>query len=792
MVDVDFSPRTGRGASLPASLTSFVGRSREIAALTARLTETRLLTLTGIGGIGKSRLALEVARAAHGEVAQEVCFVELAAVSEPEGVIGAVASALGVHEGGGPPLHEALVTSLSGRDLLLVLDNCEHLVEAAAELELALLRRCPDLRVLATSRIPLDVAGEATWQVEPLATPDLGRMPARTALARYPAVRLFVMRARAARAAFALTDENAEDVARICARLDGIPLAIELAAALVSVLSPRELGARLDDRFRLLTSTTRTVPPRHRTLQGLVDWSHDLLAPRERVVFRRLAVFAGGWTLDAAEAVFSGPSASSEHAVERDAVFDALARLVAASLVRADQERGETRFGLLETIREYALGKLREAGEEDQARGRHLEWVQAFVSKAEPLLWTPAQRIWLERLDLELDNVRAALAWSVGPGDIEPGLWIAALLWRFWEQRGHVLEARRWLGSLLDRPSVEPSPQRARAILTDAYLAHLTGDLPAARVRAEDGLILAEEGDDQITLVFALLTQGVVHGTAGDLGTAGASLNRALAVARSAEWSLGVRMALVDLGILARMRGDPDLAAARFEEARALSEAAGDLYAQAFCFTNLAHLALQQGEWAASAGWYRQSLAIWRDLRDVHNVAAILEGLAWPISALGRATQAARLFGAAEALREVVGTAILPHWQADHDRAEATVRAALGEEDLAAAWRAGRALTLEQAVALGLAGDESGLDALGRAAGPGAGGAFGALSGREAEVARLVARGLTNRQIAEALVLQPSTVGNHLQRIYARLGLSGRAQLAAWVAEHARPDDPSA
>lgn len=467
-------------------------------------------------------------------------------------------------------------------------------------------------------------------------------------------------------------------------------------------------------------------------------------------------------------------------------VFDALARLVAASLVRADQAHGETRFRLLETIHEYALAKLRETDEEDQVRGRHLDWTRAFVADAEPKLWTLDQRAWLDRLDLELDNVRAALAWSAGSGDVEPGLDIAAMLWRFWEQRGHALEARRWLGSLLDQPTVEPSPARARALLTDAYLAHLTGDLTVATTRAEDGLTLAEEGDDPITLVFALLTQGIIHGTVGDIATAEANIQRALTVARRVEWSLGERMALVDLGILARIQGDADLAAARFEEARALSEAVGDAYAQAFCFTNLAHLALQQAEWDASAGWYRQSLTIWRDLQDVHNVASILDALAWPLGAQGRAEQATRLFGAAEALRERVGTTILPHWQPDHDRAEATARAALGEEAFAAAWAAGRTLTLEQAIAYGLKADAETSPPPGRAPGS----APGLLSSREIEVARLVARGLTNRQIAEALVLQPSTVGNHLQRIYARLGLNGRAQLATWVAEHDRTEAP--
>jgi non-specific serine/threonine protein kinase len=786
------APR-GRLSRFPASLTSFVGRAREIASLADLIAETRLLTLTGIGGIGKSRLALEVARAALADDGTEVCFVEFATVAAPGAAVGAVAAALRVQESPGRSMLDGLVAVLTDRDLLLVLDNCEHVVEATAELAEALLRRCPDLRVLATSRVALDVSGEVTWPVGPLAVPDLTRVPARPALARVPAVRLFVDRARAARPAFSLTDQNAEQVARIAVRLDGIPLAIELAAALVGVLSPRQIGERLDDRFRLLaaggTAGGRTTLPRHRTLRTLIDWSHDLLDEPTQTIFRRLAVFAGGWTLDAAEAVCGDVSVAPGDAPARADVLDALARLVAASLVVVDQSQEETRFGLLETIREYALGKLRDSGEADLIRERHLAWMLALARQAESLLWTSAQRAWLARLDQELDNLRVALAWSVGPGDGEAGLWIAALLWRFWEQRGHAVEARRWLGSLLDRPDASPGPARTRALLADAYFAHHMGDLAMTQTRATDGLALAQAGDDPISLVYGLVTRAILHGTNGELAEAEAALERALSVAQSAGWNVGVRIATVDLGILARLRDDPDQATTRFEEARALAESAGDSYTQAFCFTNLAHLALQQGEWAASAGWYRQSLAIWRELQDTLNIAAILEGLAWPISALGQAEHAARLFGAAEALRTVVGTAIFPHWQADHDRAEADARAALGAEAFAAAWAAGRALTFEQAIDLGLRSDDDARSVTRRAANARAEAVPGALSAREVEVARLVARGLTNREIAEALVLQPSTVGNHLQRIYARLGLAGRVQLAAWVAEHDRPRD---
>jgi non-specific serine/threonine protein kinase len=767
--------------NLPAPLTSFVGRSQEIAALTARLAETRLLTLTGIGGIGKSRLALEVGKVAVGKVADEVWLVELAAITEPGGVVGAVASVLGVHERGERPLLDGLVTSLSRRDLLLILDNCEHLAEATAGLALELLRRCPALRVLATSRIPLDVDGEATWRVEPLAVPNPARLPARSALTRYAAMRLFVDRALAARSDFRLTEKNAADVVHIAARLDGIPLAIELAAARVGVLSPQQIVRRLDDRFRLLTSESRSALPRHRTLRALIDWSYDLLDEREQVLFRRLAVFAGGWTLEAAETVCSSDG------IEQGAVLDVLTRLVRRSLVLVDHTRDEARFGLLETIREYALGMLREAGEEHHLRQRHLDWVLALAQQADVQLWTSEQRDWLARLDAELDNVRAALAWSAGLGDAEHGLRIAGCLWRFWEQRGHAGEARRWLNTLLARPGAGPSPARAMALECSAYFAHLTGDFAAAETFSRDALVMARAVGDPPTLVLALLSQGIMVATSGDLAASKAMFSEALAVAREACWQPGIRMALLDLGVLARMTGAVDEAGALFEEGRALSEADGDSYTQGFYLINLAHLDLHLGNGDAAAGRSRHALAIWRDFEDTHNVAMAIETLAWAVGAQRRSEQSARLLGAAESLRELVGTALLPHWRPDHDRARATALTALGERAFAAARARGRAMSVEQAIGYGLAQSPDRRPAGERTDGPRDGTARPVLSRREAQVARLVAQGLTNRQIAEQLVLQESTVGNHLQRIYARLGLNGRAQFATWLSEHA-PD----
>lgn len=767
-------------SNLPASLTSFVGRTREIGQLTEQLRRSRLLTLLGIGGIGKSRLALEVARAALNDLVQEARLVELMAVSEAEQVVGALVSALGVRDSGERPLQEALVASLGHRQVLLVLDNCERVVAAVADQARILLEQCPGLRILATSRIPLNVDGESRWAVEPLTVPNLTKLPPQASLTRYSAVRLFVERAQAVQPGFRLTTENATQIVRVCANLDGIPLAIELAAARVTVLHPSQLLERLADRFSVLTSPHIATHVRHRTLRGMIDWSHDLLAGPEQMLFRRLAVFVGGWTLEAAERVCSGDG------IAREEVLDLLAQLVAHSLIFSHQRRGETRFGSLDTIRVYALSKLRDSGEEDHLLQRHMMWVHALARQADSELWTSAQRAWLDRLTSELENVRAALASSAAQPDVTAGLQIATWLWRFWEQRGRSVEGRQWIADLLARPQPGRSPVRAFALAMLSYFAFVHGELSVAAASAAEALELARVTDDQTVLILTLLVQGLMDGARGDLAASEADFQEALAVARAADWGPGVRMALQNLSVLERMRGGDQRALALLQEALALCDAAGDDYTSAFCLSALGHLALQRGDLDQAASCFRRTLTIWRDLEDVQNVSMSIEGLAWTVGAQGQSEQAVRLLGAAEAFRDAVGAVVLPHWQAAHSSAVAAARIALGADRFTATWAAGRALSLEQAISAGLRSDGQTAIAARRGARQRAAAGGSPLSRREAQVARLAAVGLTNRQIAQELVLQESTVGNHLQRIYARLGLNGRVQLAAWVAQHGR------
>ncbi|HKY50325.1 MAG TPA: adenylate/guanylate cyclase domain-containing protein, partial [Candidatus Limnocylindria bacterium] len=430
--------------NLPIQVTSFVGREREIRDVTGLLKDTRLLTLLGPGGTGKTRLSLQVAANLIDGYADGVWFVEFAPLYDPELVPQAVASTLGVREEPGRPALTTLSEYLRRRTVLLILDNCEHLIDACARLADALLRSCPGVNVLTSSREALGTAGEVTYRVPSLSLPDPRQLPSLERLADYEAVRLLVERASAVKPGFKITDANAAAAVQICQRLDGIPLAIELAAARLKDLSPREIAAHLDERFRLLTAGSRTAMPRHQTLRGLIDWSYELLPEFERALLRRVSVFAGGWHLAAAEAV------------DPDAL-DLLGRLVDKSLVVADEEDGETRYGLLETIRQYGLEKLRETSDEPMVRDRHRDFYVALVESSAPNLQGPDQATWLARLETEHDNVRAALRWSLEGGNVEAAFRLGAALDSFWDTRGHISEGRQWIEQIVARAGELPS-----------------------------------------------------------------------------------------------------------------------------------------------------------------------------------------------------------------------------------------------------------------------------------------------------------------------------------------------
>jgi predicted ATPase len=653
--------RTG----LPMPLTSFVGREREVAEVRRLLTTTRLVTLTGTGGVGKTRLALQVAAELVGSYPDGVCLVELAPLADPVVVPQAVASALRVREQPGRPLQQTLADALRDRRLLLVLDNCEHLVTACAELAGALLRFCPDLHILATSREVLRIGGETAWRVPPLKLPPLvsaGPSPATSSpvllllqeVERSEAVRLFIARAAVALPGFALTDGNAPTVACICHRLDGLPLAIELAAARVSALGLEQLAARLADRFRLLTGGSRTALPRHQTLRATLEWSYALLAEPEQRLFDRLAVFAGGWTLEAAEAVGAGDG------IESADVLELLIHLVDKSLVVAQEGlRGEAWYRLLETLREYGWEGLTRSGGADATLRRHVAFFLALAERAEPELMGAEQRVWLGRLEHQHDNLRAALRWTMESGEAELGLRLAGALGWFWSFHGHYSEGRRWLEGLLGVAggggAAALAATRAKALSSAGHLAIYQGDYSRAAALLEESLVMFRDLGDKGGIAGSLLRLGITARYQGDYRRAVALEEESLRLFRDLGDKYGITHTLMNLGAAATDQGDYRRATALEEESLRLSQDLGDKLWSAYALLNLGRIAWYQGDYGRAAAVLEESLTIFRDLGDKRGMALGMEGLAAVACAQEQPERAARLFGAAQAVREAIG-----------------------------------------------------------------------------------------------------------------------------------------
>ena len=509
-----------RRHNLPVLLTNFIGRDQEIAQLVRLVASTRLLTLTGAGGCGKTRLALELAANVLDRFPDGVWFVDLAAVYNPSLVTQTVASVLDVREGPNRPIREALLDYVRSRQILLVLDNCEHLITACAQLAEALLRAAVRLCILATSREVLGITGETIWRVPSLSVPEPLQPRSAESLVKYDAVRLFIERAAAVDAAFTVTGANASMVARVCHRLDGIPLAIELAAARVNVLSIEQIDSRLNDRFRLLTGGSRTAVPRQRTLKATVDWSYDLLSDSERQLLRRLSVFAGGWTMEAAEEVTSG------NGCEREDVLDFLSRLIDKSLVNVDSDIDESRrYRFLETVRQYARERLLQSGEAERLGDRHLAFFQELVQRAEPELNRAGQVTWLNRLQREHDNLRLALEWCLAsPERGEQSLELATALCWFWMKRGYFREGQEYLERALSAIGNAPSVLRAKALMSLGSMTFFQGDFVRSRVLLEEAATLGRAAGDLSVVGFSLGMMAVALLEFGDI--AGGVQNR--------------------------------------------------------------------------------------------------------------------------------------------------------------------------------------------------------------------------------------------------------------------------
>jgi predicted ATPase/DNA-binding NarL/FixJ family response regulator len=738
--------------NFPLPLTTFVGRKREIRQVRALVAAARLVTLTGAGGSGKTRLALEAARGMVAHFPEGVWLVELAALTEARLIQPALAAALQVHEQPGRPLAATLSDFLRRTQILLVFDNCEHLAAEVASMVEAFLRVAPRLHVLITSRVQLGVAGERTWNVPPLIEAEANT--------------LFAERAGNAQEGFTVTPQNSAAIVEICRRLDGLPLAIELAAARLKTISVDEIAARLTDRFAFLTGGSSTALPRHQTLQAMMDWSHDLLPTPAQRLWRRLAVFVGGFRLEAAEAICSDDSR------EQIQIIDLLTILVESSLVQVEENAGTRRYRLLETVREYGLRKLDEAGETATIRTRHLEWFLALARRAEPEWRGRNQGVWLNQLEEDVDNVRAALEYSRTDAEsIDDGLALTSALWLFWHSRGHIGESRQWLRRLLDQ--ARPGRARAYGLNVAGFMAYVQGDTAGAVPLLEESLSLNETLGDRAGANFSLLRLGIGLYYHNDLERAVAVLERALSRYREASDRIGIYISAYELAEALTMQGDYARAATLHEESLALKEQQGDAWHIALSYFGLGLLAWRQGDHRQAITRLRESIELRQELEEWWGLTRAIEALAWVEASRGDLRRATHVMGAANGMLERGSTRLSPNYLVHHEHALQMARAGSSAQEFEAAWAAGHHLTAPQAVRYALKG---GSLPAGETRKP------GEVSPREAEIAGMVASGMTNRQIAARLHLAERTVDAHVEHIMNKLGYRSRAQIAAWAA----------
>jgi non-specific serine/threonine protein kinase len=693
--------------NLPLPLTSFIGRKKELTELTGWLrdpTGPRLLTLTGAGGCGKTRLALELARALTRDVADGIWLIDLAPLADPERVTHTIAAVVGIREVTQEPIMVTLIRVLAPKRALLVLDNCEHLVDACARATQELLARCPHLTIVVTSREALRIAGEVTWRVPSLSVPPPNARPASTAdpvsfLAPFEAAQLFLARTLAIRPSFAVVSSNVRAIAEICRRLDGIPLAIELAAARLGTFSVEQLAARLDQRFQILRQGQRTALPRHQTLAALIGWSYDLLSEPQRILFNRLAVFAGGWTLSAAEAICSADPLATED------IPDVLGQICDKSLALADipPGDGETRYRLLESLREYARERLNASVETNTMRARHAAYHLSLAEQAQAQLRGPRQVDWYSLLDRERDNMRAALQWLLQHHDAQASLRLGAAIWKFWQVRGPVSEGRQRLSEILALSETSaPTSARAMVLFGLAEVAMLQGDFEEATSRLEQCLAIARELEERRVASWALQELGFVEFLQCHYTAARPLVEAALAIAQEMDNRHIVGYCLQVLGSITFLQGDIESARRQLDEALFIARERRDAFRIAHALDWLGYVALAQGNLAEAGLLFKETASMSMELGDTVPVANALDGLGSLAAAQGNPARAFCLVGAVDAQRMNAGGGVAPVASARREPWLRLARQALGEEDVQDAWARGRAMTLEQAVAYAL------------------------------------------------------------------------------------------
>jgi predicted ATPase/DNA-binding CsgD family transcriptional regulator/transcriptional regulator with XRE-family HTH domain len=761
---------------LPRQMTSFVGRDDEVAQVGRLLSSGPLVTLVGAGGVGKTRLALEVAGRQAARYPDGVRLVELAALNDSMLVPQVVAAALGLHELASTSVSQLLAEHLAASELLLVLDNCEHLVDACTAIASDLLQTCLGIHILATSREPLGIPGERTWRVPSLPLPRSGDVGDTSHLEDYPSVRLFVERARSVQPMFSLTPTNATAVSEICRRLDGIPLAIELAAARVRALSVEGLAARLATDLRLLSANTRAPVSRHQTLRAAVAWSDRMLSESERVLFRRLAIFAGGCSLDSIEAICPGDG------ITADDTIDLVTRLVDKSLVVAEDVDGTLRYRLLEPIRQYAFDKLIEAGEAATWRTRHAEWYLSLAERVPGAAgWAgPHEIAAFDQLEAEHDNLRAALRWFLDQADGEAALRLTSATYRFWDRRGYHVEACRWFDRALETGADALPALRGKALNAAAQARWVWGDYSRAIELAEQALPLCRAVGDERGIGWALTSLGNAAQFQGQNEHAVPLFEQSLRHVRAAGDQAFVAIVMATLARALRWVEQPPYprSAKLLEESLAIAQVAGSRHATSAALAIKGDLAWQQHKTQVAADLWQQALQIRCELQDARGITGGLERAALCAAALGDHMRAARIFGAAETQRERLGLVLHHHETAEHMRWVEVTRHALGDAEFTAAWAQGRALprvdATREALEVGVSTQATSVTASRPDLPAG-------LTPREAEVLRLVAQGRSNRDIADVLVLSPRTIKRHIENIFDKLGVSSRAAATAFA-----------